>query len=276
MPLAQPPPRISIITINLNNSQGLEKTVKSLEKQTWRNFESIIIDGGSNDKSMSVIKEALHRKKLNIAFWTSEKDRGLYHAQNKGILASSGEYLLFLNSGDYLYDENTLQYLEPDRWVTDLVYGNIFFQYRHRRVKSQIPKEIKPEHLFYGSLMHPATFIKRQLFEIVGMYREDFRICSDYYFFTKAILAHNVSRSYRPEVVAVYPMDGISSSPKHMAIQDAERRTTQLEFFTKEMLIDIAKKGPPLPDTFRSALAVIPKYCIRKLRQIWNHLKKPE
>ena len=60
MPLAQPPPRISIITINLNNSQGLEKTVKSLEKQTWRNFESIIIDGGSNDKSMSVIKEA-HR-----------------------------------------------------------------------------------------------------------------------------------------------------------------------------------------------------------------------
>lgn len=275
MHLTQTPPRISIITINLNNSQGLAKTLKSLEKQTWQDFESIIIDGGSNDLSMSVINEALDRKKLKIAFWTSEKDRGLYHAQNKGVRASSGEYLLFLNSGDYLYDKHTLQNLRPDRWATDLVYGNIFFQYGYRRVKSQMPQEITPTHLFYSSLMHPATFIKRQLFEIVGMYREDFRICADYYFFTKAILVHNASRSYRPEVVAVYSMDGISSNPKHMSTQETERRATQLEFFTKEMLIDIAKNGPPLVDTFRSALVAVPKHCLRKLRQIWNHFRKP-
>ena len=90
---------LSIITVNLNNLTGLQKTMQSVFEQTFTNYEYIIIDGGSTDGSKEWI--AQHADKL--AYWVSEKDGGVFNAQNKGIVKSKGEYLLFLNSGDYFY-----------------------------------------------------------------------------------------------------------------------------------------------------------------------------
>ncbi|KPA34233.1 hypothetical protein AMR50_0875 [Leptospira interrogans] len=91
-------PKISIITINLNNLEGLRKTLESVKSQTYTNFELIVVDGGSTDGSFEYLKSNLDLIKKFI----SEKDKGIYNAQNKGISLSKGEYLVFLNAGDTL------------------------------------------------------------------------------------------------------------------------------------------------------------------------------
>ena len=101
--------KLSIITINLNNKADLQKTIDSIFTQTCKEFEWVIIDGGSTDGSVELIKETLQY----INYWVSEPDKGIYNAMNKGIKASHGEYLLFLNSGDYLYDSSVIHNVLP-------------------------------------------------------------------------------------------------------------------------------------------------------------------
>ena len=91
--------KLSIITINYNNLEGLKRTVESVINQTSKEFEYIVIDGGSNDGSGAYIES----KSEHIDYWVSEPDKGIYNAMNKGIAKASGEYLLFLNSGDHLF-----------------------------------------------------------------------------------------------------------------------------------------------------------------------------
>src|ERR1044072_8154433 len=100
--------RVSVITINFNDGKGLERTIHSVLSQTRPAFEFIVIDGGSKDESLEVINR--HRDK--ITHWISEKDSGIYDAQNKGIAKASGEYLLFMNSGDCFYDDTVLKKFE--------------------------------------------------------------------------------------------------------------------------------------------------------------------
>src|ERR1700753_3296637 len=96
--------KLSIITINLNNKTGLERTIQSVLEQSSRDFEFIVIDGLSTDSSVELLQT--HAQQLN---YISEKDKGIYDAMNKGIEKASGEFLLFLNSGDYLFEKNTIE-----------------------------------------------------------------------------------------------------------------------------------------------------------------------
>jgi glycosyltransferase involved in cell wall biosynthesis len=266
-------PLISVVTINLNNRAGLQRTLRSLENQTWCDFESIIIDGGSTDGSTDLIREFLMRKKLNISYWVSERDRGLYHAQNKGIKLARGRYLLFLNSGDHLYSPHTLGKLQPEAWTKDLVYGNIILKRGWRSFKSDMPNLITIEHLYYSTLMHPATFIRRDLFRKVGYYREDFKICSDYYFFVKAILRNKTSLEYRPDVISVFYANGVSSDPRFKDIQARERLQTLRELLPATMLVQVIelqqKKYSELErrvNGLRFAIFALPRYVYRFYR----------
>ena len=101
--------KISIITINFNNLEGLKKTIESVINQTYSNIEYIVIDGGSTDGSVEVIKEYNDE----ITYWVFEKDKGIYNAMNKGILKSKGKYLQFLNSEDWLIDNEVVNYPVP-------------------------------------------------------------------------------------------------------------------------------------------------------------------
>ena len=119
-------PKISIITINYNNLEGLKRTMESVVNQTWREFEYIVIDGGSTDRSAAYIAS----QSENIDYWVSEPDNGIYNAMNKGIAKATGEYLLFLNSGDSFYDANVLQNVS-NFFNNDLsiIYGNsVYFK----------------------------------------------------------------------------------------------------------------------------------------------------
>ena len=96
--------KLSIITINLNNCKGLEKTIKSVISQRFTDYEFIVIDGGSDDESLECIKA--HRNYIH--YWVSEPDKGIYNAMNKGIAQAEGDYCLFLNSGDWLVENEQL------------------------------------------------------------------------------------------------------------------------------------------------------------------------
>ena len=110
--------KLSIITVNLNNKTGLEKTVKSVCSQTFEEFEFIIIDGGSTDGSLDIIK----RYEDNISCWVSEQDKGVYNAMNKGIKMAKGEYLQFLNSGDSLINSDVLNKVFKENKTEDIIF----------------------------------------------------------------------------------------------------------------------------------------------------------
>ena len=97
--------KLSIITVNRNNAGGLKKTIDSVTAQTYTGFEFIIIDGASEDDSPRIIREHAGR----LSYWISEPDNGTYDAMNKGIRAATGEYCLFLNSGDFLIHPGVLE-----------------------------------------------------------------------------------------------------------------------------------------------------------------------
>ena len=111
--------KYSIITVNYNNKDGLRKTIESVIHQTFRDFEFIVIDGGSTDGSAEVLKEY----DAQIDYWVSEPDNGVYYAMNKGTRQAHGDYLNFMNSGDCLYDEKVLEHLSAKGLSADIIVG---------------------------------------------------------------------------------------------------------------------------------------------------------
>lgn len=200
---------LSVITINLNNCHGLKKTIESVISQGFNDSEFLIVDGASSDESKEVIKQYNNK----IDWWVSEKDTGIYNAMNKGIHHAKGKYCLFLNSGDWLSDENILSRVFAQPQNADIISGDIaFFDTTKNAVKWLVPSPevLTAKTLFNGTLPHQATFIKREIFEKYGKYNENLRIASDWLFFLEAFLEHHVSYHHYKGLVSYFNMDGIS------------------------------------------------------------------
>lgn len=209
---------ISIITINFNNKGGLSKTIDSVLDQTFKEFEYIIIDGGSTDGSAEVIQE----KKNNFSYSISEKDGGIYEAMNKGIEVATGKYLLFLNSGDYLSSPQVLQQAASYLTGIDIVYGDLYQDVRGRLVETIYPSKITPKYFFINSLPHPASFIKKELFEKYGNYNTRYKIVSDWEFFFLAVCKYNCSVHHIPVFVSVYNLIGMSHKSGNLPARERE------------------------------------------------------
>lgn len=205
---------LSVITINLNNVDGLQKTIESVVSQKYRDFEWIVIDGGSTDGSKALIEQYADR----FSYWVSEPDKGIYHAMNKGIGASKGDYLLFLNSGDYLYDNEVLSKAVPKLQGKDFYIGDELHDQLH--VSCGISTNVQLYlTLMNASFPHQSTFINRNVFHKYGYYREDLRCVSDWYLFYKAIILGTATFDKLCFVVSVFDMNGISQSE----LADSER-----------------------------------------------------
>ena len=202
--------KLSIITINLNNKEGLIRTIESVRNQTFRDFEQIVIDGASTDGSLEVIK----KYKDGFSFWVSEKDAGIYNAMNKGIEAAKGEYTLFLNSGDWLYADNVLARVFKNSFDEDIVSCGCHNVYPNKTysIDKYPPKKISLYSLHNCSLSHPSTFIRRELFNRTSLYDESYRIISDWAFFVQSLICNNCSYSYLDILVTTFVCDGISSN----------------------------------------------------------------
>lgn len=215
-------PKLSIITINYNNAEGLKLTIKSVINQNSNDFEYIVIDGESTDNSKAIITHF----DANIHGWISEPDRGVYEAMNKGIKKAKGEYLLFLNSGDYLYAKNSISSFLEKEFQEDIVIGDLLLKENVTNLKYEtkiVPENITAKYLIFDYIPHPSTFIKRSLFKTIGLYNEHNKIVSDWEFFVKSFLLFNASYTHFKEIVSVFITDGLSANPKNQELIKKEK-----------------------------------------------------
>jgi len=218
--------RLSIITINFNNREGLERTLRSISQQDFKDFDHIVIDGGSTDGSA----EFLQKNSSRFAYWVSERDRGVYHAMNKGVLAAKGDYLLFLNSGDCLKD-SALSHFFAVPSHADIIYANIRYVGAEKSYVQEYPSTIRFSFMAKYSLPHPATLIKRELFQKVGLYDEELKIAADWKFFIFAICRYGVTYEYKKFVAVDFDNSGMSSQAKNLPLIQSERERVLQEYF---------------------------------------------
>lgn len=213
--------KFSIITVNLNNVSGLDKTIQSLNNQSFQDFEHIIIDGNSIDNSVEVIRK--YNEQRRLLYWISEPDTGIYNAMNKGLKKATGEYCLFLNSGDYLYNNEVLKDAYNLEFKEDIVYGNILMS-NGTQYDYSSEKEITFRYFLTCTLPHSCSFIKTSLFEKVGHFNEKLTIVSDWEFFLLAVCRYNVQLKKIPLLVTVFDLNGISSHKNNKSIIEQEKK----------------------------------------------------
>lgn len=228
--------KLSIITINYNNLPGLQKTMQSVFDQSFTDYEYIIIDGGSTDGS----KEYMLGSADRFSYWISEADRGIYHAMNKAIPHAKGEYILFLNSGDFLWSPEVLSQVFSYGFSEPIVYGNIKWETDGVQTEGEFPSRLTFDYFTRASLPHQASFISRTLFAELGNYEEEFTITADWAFFLNAIYKYNVSYRHIPITIAVCDRHGISCRPETWPLIVEERR----KYINRHFYID--KEKPSL------------------------------
>lgn len=203
--------RLSIITINLNNKKGLEKTLDSVFSQKSQDFEFIVIDGGSDDGSVDLIE----KNKERITTWVSEKDAGVYCAMNKGLSKASGKYVLFLNSGDWLVDDKVTSRLENALCQDlDLYYANMPVKGNADIAATEYPRLLDANFFSNGSINHQNCVIKRSLLERYGGYNEKYTIVADWFFCLKAFCEKAAVSQLLDYPIAFYEGGGISTRKK--------------------------------------------------------------
>ncbi len=228
---------LTIITINLNNAIGLSKTMHSVFNQSFLDIEYIVIDGKSNDDSLSVIHEFERIQTVLNYKWISEPDNGIYHAMNKGIALAKGEYLQFLNSGDVLADDdvinNALNYLNNSNQI---VYGNMLKPIKNKLKVDRGFADRQPTMLdFYrGTLNHSPAYIKKSLFDVYGNYDESLKIVSDWKWYLNIIVFKNINIQYIDLNVTVFDMNGISNMNKKL---ESEERSQVLNSLLPDKII---------------------------------------
>ncbi len=217
--------KISIISINYNNAIGLRKTLASVASQTYQEIEHIIIDGGSTDGSVDIIREYAESSitSLNVQ-WISELDGGIYDAMNKGIAKSTGEYLLFLNGGDALASESVLAEVNPHLCDADLVIGRAHFSINGKR-NGKSPflceKDMSMYYMYLHGINHQSAFIKRKLL-VNTPYDTNVGMNADWLFFVQSIIFGSASVKFVDLFFTDYDCSGVSSNTEKL-IQEREQ-----------------------------------------------------
>ncbi|NIJ45427.1 glycosyltransferase involved in cell wall biosynthesis [Wenyingzhuangia heitensis] len=201
--------KISVITINYNDVVGLEKTILSVINQTNVLLEYIVIDGNSSDGSKEIIK----KYKDKITYSVSEDDSGIYNAMNKGIKVATGDYLLFMNGGDVLVDDDNILAICSKKLKEDIVAFDCFLE-KNDEIVGRRTHISKPT-LFYvykNGFKHQSTFIKKSLFDKLGHYNERYKIAGDYEFWIRCFLDSKTTAKSYSIPIAKFQLDGISQT----------------------------------------------------------------
>lgn len=220
--------KLSIITVNYNDKIGLKKTFESVVKQTFQDYEFIVIDGGSTDGSKDLILEYEDK----ISYWVSEKDNGVFHAMNKGIKVATGDFVIFMNGGDIFNTNLILDEVVPElNSEFDIYYGDNYKESSNSKRLKTYPEHLSFSFFYTSSLNHQSTFIRKSLFEEHFYYNEDYKIASDWEFFAYVICHKNVSYKYLKKIISVYDFTGISSNPKFSELFNQEKAQSIQKYF---------------------------------------------
>jgi glycosyltransferase involved in cell wall biosynthesis len=248
--------KITVITINYNNKAGLEKTLISVYKQTNKDFEYIVIDGDSSDGCKKIIED--HQNE--IAYWVSEKDNGIYHAMNKGIKEATGDFLIFMNSGDVFYNETIIDSLVNQLNSTDeIVYGDVLLRNEKNntdRIQTH-PEKLNFSYFYNQTICQQACVIKRSLFDSIFYFNENYRISSDWEFLIYAIYIEKVRIRKINMLISIFDTSGVSGDSDFQKIATKEREQT------------INKHFPLFKEDFE-LLGSFSSYRFHQLKQIEN------
>ena len=222
--------KLSIITVNFNDKEGLLKTIKSVVMQHFDDYEYIIIDGGSQDGSVEVIKE----NKSYISYWISEPDKGIYNAMNKAIEVAQGEYCIFMNAGDVFCEPQTLSDYFALNCTEDIICGNTITS--AKIIKA--PNEITFKYLFSHAICHQSAFVRTSLMKKYK-YDETYKIVADRKFFLQALIVENCSYKGVDVNVVNYDINGYSS--QNPVLSRLEYNKVLEELFPHRILCDYGR-----------------------------------
>ena len=251
---------LSIITINFNNAKGLSRTLESVAKQTNHEIEHVIIDGGSTDGSVDIIREyesIISNRKSIILKWVSEKDKGIYDGMNKGVRKASGEYVYFLNSGDTLAMGDSIKEMINALDGSDFVIGRVNMT-SHGRVVGQTNLLTEEDMSLYQMVLHginhQAALIKRSML-VTTPYDITVRLSADWKFFVQKIILESASVKFVDKLYANYDMAGVSSNSDALRIE----RMQILDTFVPERIA-------------RDYLSIAPHYYeVIRVQWLLNH-----
>ena len=236
----------------------VKQNCNSIIGQSYTDYEYIIIDGGSTDGSVDIIKE-YHD---HISYWVSEKDNGVYHAMNKGVTQAHGEYLIFMNSGDCFHASDVLYAVA--QYQEDIICGKVF------KGDSTIPSghnrpEISLKDLMRGSLPHQAMFIRKELL-VKHPYDENYKIVSDWKFCLETMILDNCSFRNIDVIVADYDTSGISTNSN--GLLPKEKDIIKKELFPPRIITDYQRFAPVDDELLDMSLQLTQTVKARKIAKI--------
>lgn len=246
--------KISIITPTYNSGKTLRDTLESVLKQTYTNYEHIIVDGASKDDTIQIIKENKEKYKGKLKY-ISEKDSGIYDAMNKGIKIASGDIIGFLNSDDIYANEKVLEKIVNKFKETncDGTYANLVFMDEETMA---IPKRIwkekrgKVENGWHPA--HPTLYLKKQVYDKIGMFNLKYKIAADFDFMIRMLLDKQIKLEYIDEYLVYMRIGGTSTD----GIKGYKKNLKE----SHQVLVDNNIKHPYLVDFYR---------IIKTLKQIF-------
>lgn len=195
--------KFSIITVSYNAASTIERTLLSIYSQTYQDYEHIIVDGGSSDGTVDVIRNYKDR----IAYWISEPDKGVYDAMNKAVKQTSGDWILFLNSDDTLYDKDTLSRLVKKMVSSNTVYyGNVVIEPMHELYGGPFDrKRLCRENICHQAILYPNSVFRKYAYDTT------YKLYADWHLNIRCMGDTDFRFSYLGETVAYFNVNGLSS-----------------------------------------------------------------
>lgn len=246
--------KLSIITVNYNDAEGLERTIKSVISQSFKDYEFIIIDGGSTDTSIDVIK----KYENYLDYWVSEQDGGIYPGMNKGLRQAKGEYLNFMNGGDCYHSPDVLDKIFALNSDADIITGT----HSENGIRNVGKDGVTMLDLYKWAIDHQASFIRREV-ALRHPYDEKYRIVSDWKFFIEALVMDNCSFCYVDMVVVDVDMKGISNT--NFELDKQEREAVLRDLLPERVLINYRKLASIHPDLLEMAPRISQSQTICRL-----------
>ncbi|MBW4653254.1 MAG: glycosyltransferase [Kaiparowitsia implicata GSE-PSE-MK54-09C] len=268
--------KISIITVCRNAENHFETAIQSVVAQTHGDIEYIVVDGASSDRTLDIAQ----RYSTHIHHLISEPDDGIYQAMNKGIQVATGDYLYFLNSDDYLKDQAVIQDVVTfiqSQSNCDFLYGNLEVRRGKHALEIKVPKPpeaIAEALMFYvDGPQHPASFFKRELFSILGLFDETYRISADYEWFLRMLQHGAIAIHYIPRTISSFSNQGLSGTAQSLSLKEVFRAQETLGLYQteswlnrrisrlQEMVIDLNEKwyfAVNSPTSSTSTLPLLP------------------
>ncbi len=249
-------PFFSIITVSFNSEKTIEKTIQSVLKQTFQDFEYIIVDGKSKDSTIEIVKryEPIFKGKLK---WISEPDTGIYNAMNKGLMMAQGAMIGIVNSDDWL-EIDALETLvknlkdNPDN-MNKILTGEMLFHYSDgttQRILTSFKRYEYYSKRYRMGVNHPATFVPRSIYDKIGLFDEDFKLYADADFFVRCYEA-GVGMCFINKVLSNMCDGGASNIVTKIMLDDA--------------LLKIRKHAKSKLELLNMTIKTYLSYCIRKV-----------